>query len=169
MDMSVTTKVFKLDSSEMIGNPYQFNFEHEQGKMFDISTLDTIETIRLYFYQDNNFYYTNDDKTEVLPITGEPNIFIKDVNLSFGLDISKRDDNSLILYSLDNKIYNKNEHTNETNQKELNFIWVNKDEQGKYIGFSDGNNKFINEDNKEEDYDEIKFLRESEYNNNLLR
>ena len=164
MDMSVTTKVFKLDSSEMIGNPYQFNFEHEQGKMFDISTLDTIETIRLYFYQDNNFYYTNDDKTEVLPITGEPNIFIKDVQLSFGLDISKRDDNSLILYSLDNKIYNKNEHTNETNQKELNFIWVNKDDQGKYIGFSDGNNLVDGEK-----YDEIDYLRLSEKNNNLLR
>nr|DAF37657.1 MAG TPA: hypothetical protein [Caudoviricetes sp.] len=39
----------------MVGNPYQFGIYFTQEKVFDISFINNIEDIEVYFFQGNNF------------------------------------------------------------------------------------------------------------------
>ena len=51
--------IYKLDSSDMIGNPYQYEVFFTQEKVIDISDLGQIQNINLYFYQDADFVDEN--------------------------------------------------------------------------------------------------------------
>jgi hypothetical protein len=44
-----------LNSSDMIGDPYSFSFYSKQEKVIDISMIEGIKKIEVYFYQNGNF------------------------------------------------------------------------------------------------------------------
>ena len=50
------TAIFYLDSLDMFGNPFNFQTFFNQQKVFDISNLDKITNMRLYFYQKQNSF-----------------------------------------------------------------------------------------------------------------
>ena len=44
-----------FNNNDMYGNPYQFEDYFYQEKVFDISAINNIEKVEVYFYQDGNF------------------------------------------------------------------------------------------------------------------
>ena len=174
------TKSLYLDSSEMFGNPYAFTVFSTQEKKFDISPIGIIDSMTLYFYQNNDFIYFNGKENIPIPVektvkiingaqTRVPteNLFVNNVYLGFGSDISAITDNTIQLYSSDDMNFKHYEPSDTTNQKTLRFLWYNKTESNKYIGFSDGL-VTRNEDGSIFEYDEIDYLNASEVDARLM-
>ncbi len=174
------TKSLYLDSSEMFGNPYAFTVFSTQEKKFDISTTGVIDSMTLYFYQNNDFTYFNGKENIPVPVektikvingvkTEVPteNLFVKNIYLGFGSDISAVTDNTVQLYSSDDMGFKHFTASDSTNQKTLGFLWYNKTEDNKYVGFSDGV-VTRNEDDSIFDYDEITYLNDSEVDSRLM-
>ena len=138
-----------LDSSEMFGDPYNFLIESPQSKKFDLSKIGTVDKLSLWFYQKGDFTYYNTKERKTLPVPhsienpgGEKydlpsNLFVKNINIAFGSDISIIEDNTLQGYSLDSRKY-RYISTEEDNLKRIGFLWYNKDENNSFIGFNDG-------------------------------
>jgi hypothetical protein len=80
--------------------------------------------------------------------------------LSFGSDISNIDDNIIKLYTNEPLEYDRLSDEESVNTKGIGLLWYNKDDNGKYLGFSDGI--------YDKDYDEIKYLQDSERDYRLL-
>lgn len=114
-----------LDNSEMFGDPYNFLVYTQQEKTFDIITYGYIYLLRLVLYQKGNF--------EPFEKSSFYNIFVKDIELGIGSDVIKIEDNTLKIYSADNLDYSSN-----NSKKNIGLTWYNKDDNNKYIGFSDG-------------------------------
>lgn len=136
-DKHIVKSVY-LDSSEMFGDPYAFQVAAPQSKTFDISQMETIDEMHLYFYQNNDFTYMTPRGESGLPAAPADNLIVSDIYLAFGSELTKVQDNTIKLYcneTLDFKYHNSND---VSNKKNLGFLWYNKDEDNRYIGFSDG-------------------------------
>lgn len=155
-----------LDSTDMYGNPYSFLIYSTQAIKFSIANIGAIQTISLYFYQKNNFtYLTDNGQQESLPVLNawDPdysNLLLKNVYLSFGSDISNIDDNVIKLYTNEPLEYDRLSNEESVNTKGIGLLWYNKDDNGKYLGFSDGI--------YDKEYDEIEYLELSEGDSRLL-
>ena len=178
-DSGFTRKRFWLDSSNMFGNPYNFLIFSSQEVKFNIAETDIIDGMSLYFYQNNNFTYradngvykslNNQDEMSGVSIDAS-DLFVSNIYVGMGTDLSNIEDNKLVIYTHNDLKYNIKD-TSSSNEKEIGLIWYNKDENNKYIGFSDGIVKY-NDDVKEEDkiepYDEEEYLKKSKENTRLL-
>jgi hypothetical protein len=104
------------------------------------------------------------------PAGGSNNLLVKNVVVGFGCDVTKVEDDTLKLFTLDSTEYDKNQ-TNTDRKRTLTFTWYNKNDNGQYIGFSDGevaetasaqetdiDTENININNKN-----IKFIDENQY------
>ena len=152
-------QMIELDSSSMFGNPYSFLVYSTQEATFDISNIGTIDAISLYLYQNNDFeYYNQDGTTSLVPEADFDNILVKNIYLSFGSDLTKIEDNTLQIFTGDSALYNGSE--NSSNSREIGLLWYNKDEDNTYIGFSDGLYDL--------NYDEIKYLKDTEQDSRLV-
>jgi hypothetical protein len=78
-----------------------------------------------------------------------PNIMVKNIELSFGAEVSNVGDNVLEIYSPDSLEYAYENYNDSTNLKKIGLLWYNKDNFDKYLGFSDG---LYDPDYKEEIY-----------------
>ena len=155
-----------LRNEDMFGNPYSYLVFSTQAIKFDIKELGTIDTISLYFYQKRDFtYYTEDGQLQSLPVTRDkdgnliPNLLVKNLYLSFGSDITEIDDNTVKIYTNDPSTFDTNNTNISYNTKDIALLWYNKDEDGKYLGFSDGY--------YDPNYDELQYLAESEFDSRL--
>lgn len=169
-----------LDSSDMYGNPYSFLIYSTQAMKFSIANIGTIQTISLYFYQNNNFKYLTDDGVQKrLPVlrAEDPdysNLLLKNIYLSFGSDIINIDDNTVKLYTNEPLEYDRLAEDESANTKGIGLLWYNKNDAGQYLGYSDGiagNVQFRAENGAlqpAEPYDEIKYLQMSEKDSRLL-
>lgn len=129
---------FELDCSEMIGDPYNFSSYYQQEKLFDISHIYQIRKMELQFYQKRDFF---DRFGQPLKILDEPNLFVKDVIVSFGYDISEFDSDKVQIFSLDSPKYiPTNNPVDEANHKKLQLRWIHKDKNGKIAVVSENNN-----------------------------
>ena len=155
-----------LDSSDMYGNPYSFLIYSTQAAKFSIANIGTIQTISLYFYQNNNFkYLTDEGVTKRLPVLRpeDPdysNLLLKNIYLSFGSDIVNIDDNTVKLYTNEPLEYDRLAEDESTNTKGIGLLWYNKNDAGQYLGYSDGV--------VDREYDEINYLKLSEQDSRLL-
>lgn len=99
---------FKLDCSEFYGNAYNFETFYSQETSFDISHIDKIISIRLVFYQEQNF---KNNKGELIAANYEDgreldaNIFLCNPYISLGYDFSELEEDEVKLYTLDSKTY----------------------------------------------------------------
>ena len=157
---NVITRTLYLDSSDMFGDPYAFTIYSTQAKKFDLSEIGVIDRITVYFFQGNDFTYYDGQKTVAYPMAMVPNIFVKDISIGFGSEISQVTDNTIQLYTTDTLDFNYIMPTDDSNQKEIGFLWHNKTEDNQYVGFKDG---IVNIDNDGNiiPYDEIAYLEES--------
>lgn len=155
-----------LDSSDMYGNPYSFLIYSTQAMKFSIANIGTIQTISLYFYQNNNFKYLTDEGVQKqLPVlrAEDPdysNLLVKNIYLSFGSDIININDNTVKLYTNEPLEYDRLAEDESTNTKGIGLLWYNKNDAGQYLGYSDGI--------VDRDYDEIAYLELSEKDSRLL-
>jgi hypothetical protein len=79
--------------------------------------------------------------------------------VGFGSDLSVIADNTLQIYTSQTQDYHLAE-LEETNEKNIGFLWYNKDENNQYLGFSDGL--------YDPDYDEIEYIKQSSADYRLL-
>lgn len=157
-------KSFYLDSSEMFGNPYNFIAPSTQQKLFNTISIGTVNEMTLYFYQNKNFiYYNNDTETlESIPVK-DYNIFVNNIQISFGTDIANIEDNVLKMYTLSDTDFNYINPSDQTNLKKVGLLWYNKNDLNQYLGFSDGIVD-LDETGNISPYDEIEYLQKSKKN-----
>lgn len=125
-----------LDSAQdMFGNPYAYisPMPQEQAYKFP-SSVGTINKISIYFYQSGNFTYLNDyGESSTLEKSAAPNIWVSNVEVFLGADVSQVKDKTVKIYTNNSNKYNPSNLT-----KNINLIWYNKGEGNKFIGFDDG-------------------------------
>lgn len=156
---------FELDSSGMYGNPYSFLVFSTQEATAKVKGLGIIDAVSLYFYQKQDFLYkTQNGKIEKLPVLEYNNLLLRNAYLSFGSDIQGIGDNTLQIYTNDSSLYNEENGSTTDDTKSIGLLWYNKDDNGKYIGFSDG----LFGDAEIYDYDELTYLKDYEQELRLL-
>lgn len=155
--VSVNEVVYELtfSSADMIGNPYQFDDYFYQEKVFDISNINNIKRLEVYFYQDSAFINGDGDLipyqdiNELLgTLEDKPNnLFVDDVQLFMGYEIGYFTDETLLLYTPDTLSYSyKREEL-----KEINLRWIHKIDEKTY--------EIINENNFDSDIYEIRWFK----------
>lgn len=115
----ITKKVnINYTSDEMYGNPYKYDVYYSQEAVFDITKLDNIKEIEVFLYQEKDFYNKSGD---YISSDGLDNIFVKNIEISLGYDALDFTEDTIILYTTNNKTYTVNA-TN--NKKTLYARWV---------------------------------------------
>lgn len=134
--------VFYFSTNDMYGNPYDFDSFYDQQKVWYMpEELGAIQSLKLYFYQKPGSFLNNDNQpipykeNEDFLIEAinklAPNIFVKDIYLSFGYNIEEFEDNGLILYSPNAKEYQSiGEFQDPSNDKLIYLRWVHRIENG---------------------------------------
>lgn len=150
-----------IDSSEMFGNPYLFAIKSPQAKVIKLSAFGLIESVSLTLYQKKNFKDANGELISTFEDSLPDNIFVSDIAVGMGCDLTLLEDNKLQLYTSDNLIYKYNSHSDITNLKNMKILWINKDDENRYVGFSDGV--------YDPDYDELEYLEISKENTRLTK
>ena len=142
-------KTAYMDSKDMFGNPYAFTIFSTQEKKFHLSTIaPQISAIKVYFYQSDDFTYKKNGVISRLESGEFNNIFVRNIITGFGSEIANIEDNSLQIYTKQTMYYDNTSAVN--NQKDISIAWYNKDENNKYLGFSDGV--------YDPEYDEMEYL-----------
>lgn len=135
-----TTSTYKvrLDTSDMYGNPYNFEGYYSQEIVIDISALARIDKVQVFLYQDDNFYDKDNKKiptqlteettgiTSVLP----NNIFVKNIYFSLGIGLDEINGEFLRLYTNDGLNYKV--INGQVSKKSIHLKWIH---------FDDDNNK----------------------------
>lgn len=147
-EFSYITKSLYLDSSEMFGDPYSFVLFSTQSKKFSLKDFGIIDKITIYFYKN---FQSNDE------INAIKDLFVKNIQCGFGIDVTTIPDNTVQIYSTNSKSFAA---ADETNIKEINLLWYNKNKDNQYLGFFDG---II-----DSTYDEIDYLNQVETDKKLL-
>ena len=158
-------KYITLDSSEMMGNPYSFSVYSTQAKKVDIVSTGVIAEMVLWLYQsvngDGEGRQFIDRNGNLIPVNRvADDILVKNIEIGFGSDIVKVEDNTLELFTSSPPYYVYENPTSETNNKELELLWFNKTENNQYVGFSDGLFDL--------NYDEIEYLKLSSKDTRLM-
>jgi len=70
----------------------------------------------------------------------EPNIWVDNVEVYFGMNLANVVDNSFVIYSASPSTYDMiaAEEDDSVNIKDILPVWFNKSEDNEYLGFSDG-------------------------------
>lgn len=123
-------KVCNLSCADMTGNPYNYQGFFPQAKIFDISNINQVIEMELWFYQKAGSF--KNAQGAAIPYENmSNNILVKDINVAFGYDTQSFDKDTLILYTQDLTDYDVKEE-DEKNHKKLEVRWIHKfDENGK--------------------------------------
>lgn len=135
---ATSTYKVRLDTSDMYGNPYNFEGYYSQEIVIDISALARVDKIQVFLYQDDNFYDKDNKKipiqltegvtgiTSILP----NNIFVKNIYFSFGIGLDEINGEFLKLYTNDGLNYKV--INGQVSKKSIHLKWIH---------FDDDNNK----------------------------
>lgn len=155
-----------FNTEDMIGNPYQFDTYFYQEKVFDISTIHSINQIDLYFYQDGQFYDGNgqyikwqaDGDSENIGL--EPsklpmNLFVSDIEIFLGYASGEFTKETLMIGTGDGLTYHYLTYppfTGSGKTKTVSLRWIHK---------IDNNNNFelLNGNNLDTDRYEVRWFR----------
>lgn len=126
-----------LDSmTDMFGNPYAYiaPMMQQQAHKFS-SPIGIINTISIYLYQNGDFKYKEEGKEELTPLepNGVPNIWVSNINIFLGTDVSQVADKTVKIYTNDNMNYSP-----DNLSRSIGLIWYNKTQDNKLLGFDDG-------------------------------
>ena len=112
-------------NDDMYGNPYQFEDYFNQEKVFDISNINNITKIEVYFYQSGNF---KDGNGNLIPHTSTienetvkmpHNLFVDNVCVYLGYDVNEFSGETLMLTTNDLLTYTYQEIDNGTGGLEM--------------------------------------------------
>lgn len=184
---------FDFNTDHFFGNPYMFLSYIGQEQTFDISSLGDITKINVYLYQSSDFKYRTEadvaDKIVPTPAAGADletsegqelkhqedvgalnNIFVDDLEIYFGMNLSKVGDNTFTIYTSSSSTFNVNQDSTY-NTKTITPVWFNKTDDGKYIGFSDGIYDYLDapSDLIGKNYTEDAYLEKATYYNSAMQ
>lgn len=138
------TKTMWLDASDMYGSPYNFENYYSQEKVFPITELNTITDVIIEFYQMGGSFYDIDNNILALldpevnsAVEGqktytalyEDNLFVNNVYVSLGYDVSEITDEYIVPVINDSMTYSEFRET-ELNKKEIDLRWVHQFDDG---------------------------------------
>jgi hypothetical protein len=117
----------------------------------------------LYLYENEDFYNQDDSGkyqkidplAELLKID---NILVSNIYIGLGTNLINVEDNRLVITTEDDLNYNL-DNSLVHNYKNIKLVWYNKDDNNKYIGFSDG--RVSRDEDTIIDYDEKKYLEKA--------
>jgi len=130
---------WNLDSKDMYGNPYNFQSYFSQEVVFDISKVEPIVGMTLFFYETSNtFFNENNESVTYKDNFGNklpPNLFTKDPYICLGYSLEGFDKEDAILYTMDSKGYRfeGNPDTEENkflNKKTVRLRWLHEFDNG---------------------------------------
>lgn len=115
-----------LDSSDMYGNPYNFESYYNQEKVFDIAGLGTIKKLTVDFYQLRNFngadgYVEWKDDFDV-PLFD--NLFVNDVYVCAGYNLGEYTNDFTEIYTANSSNYDASQYETILLQKDIGIRWV---------------------------------------------
>lgn len=126
-----TPQVYELNfnSDDMVGNPYQFEIPFSQEKVFDISFINSIDTIQIYFYQGNNFVNGSGERISSYFYSGisgkdesvSNNLFVDNVQLFLGYDVNEFKGETLMIHTDDLLSY---QYKRDSNEKNMFLRWI---------------------------------------------
>ena len=150
-----------FSSADMIGNPYQFESYFYQEKVFDISNINNINKIDIYFYQDGQFKDGTGKlidwqyKDELLGLTKMPaNLFVDNVKVYLGYETGRFTDETLMLFTSDSLSYHYKQykpHTEMDLTKTVSLRWINKVTENEF--------QLLNGKNLDENKFEVRWFR----------
>ena len=132
-----------FNSTDMVGNPYQFESFFSQEKVFDISNINNIKQIDVYFYQNGQFkngsgnlipwqnVSTIFEGNQTIELTSNKpnNLFVDNVKIYLGYETGAFSGETLMLYTPDSTTY----HYNHTNlEKNISLRWIHKVSEKEY-------------------------------------
>lgn len=130
-----------LNCADMNGNPYNFQTFYQQEKVFDISSIGSIQKMELQFYQTPGSFVDIDG--EKIPFTDflgnyiAPNIYLKDPYITLGYDISEFDEEMVQIYTFDSTTFNATAQPLTNNHKKIHLRWIHKLDDGTFMSVDD--------------------------------
>lgn len=145
-DNSTLEQSYHFSSKEFFGNPYRFSVFSNQAKKINIKGFKKFDSISLYFYQNKDFKNISGGDYN----SSANDLFVKNIRVGLGTDLIDVPDNTVKLISLDEPNYKTmSQATEYKDETTLQFLWFNKSDKNKYVGFSDGiAKKELNNDEK---------------------
>lgn len=139
-----------LSSSDMYGNPYNFQGFFEQEKVYDISSLEGIYGLSLFFYEKSNTFYNRQGEPIPYKKPGlskfAPNLHTKDPYVCLGYDLSNFNTEEAKLFTTDGTTYKTRDNIAvEDNRKHIRLRWIHQ--------YENGNVGVVSEDSNLENYD----------------
>lgn len=110
---------FRLDETDMNGNPYGFDTFHPQEKIFDISGIGTVKNLRVEIFQEPGTFENDADLP--IPVMNQDNIFVNDIYLALGYNIDDFNSDKVFLYTPSSKEY---QDTDEELTKTMKIRWI---------------------------------------------
>ena len=129
---SAKTQVYDLylNCADMNGNPYNFESFYVQQKVFDVSAIGKIKSLKLEFYQNAGSFQDVEGKLipskDFLGNSIEPNLFANDIYITLGYDVSEFDEELVQIYTLDSTTYSATVNDQTTNHKNISLRWIHK-------------------------------------------
>lgn len=125
-----TTTILGFYNDEMYGNSYSYTFDSTQEIVFDLKNINQpIKGFRVYFVQDKNFRYMNEETGEDVQLPSAAkvkmnnnevqvplsnNLFVSDIQVSFGYKLEGIKEESVRLYTPNKLTYSTTEAKEKT-------------------------------------------------------
>ena len=127
------TYKYDLMSSDMYGDPFNFETYYLQEKVFDISELSDIVSIELLLVQNSDFVNSNGEFVApygLLDTANYPdNIFVEMPYISLGYDLNEVTKDEVRLYTLDSDTYDAS-YDEAKRAKTIELRWIHLNEDG---------------------------------------
>lgn len=129
-----TEKIY-FTCKDMLSNPYVYYNKQWlplQRKLIDISNFESIDTVIVTPYQDNNFIYVSENDTFEL-VSDKLTVQLSEISVETGIAPESIGDNEIVLYTLDSLTYGDSS-SSSASQAELRMLkiaWMYTDNDGK--------------------------------------
>lgn len=126
------TYKFDLFTTDMYGDPFNFETYYLQEKVFDISGLSNIVHMELLLVQNSDFYNTENELAAYQTEKGErfpDNIFVQQPYVSLGYDLNDVVQDEVKLYTLDSETYDAT-YEESNIRKTMDVRWIHIQEDG---------------------------------------
>lgn len=131
-----------LNCDDMNGNPYDFQTFFNQEKVFDLSVLGDIkiQAMQLQFYQTEGTFIDREgnkiNHKGFLNSVIKENLFVNDLFISLGYDMSEFDKEMVQIYTLDPVKYISTANPLSKNNKQIFLRWIHKQDDGIFKSIS---------------------------------